>query len=287
LLPRTSHSGLLWDSAIPSRRQFLLGCLGLGAAVAAPIGWYGGVYEPNDIEVTRRAMAIRNLPAHLDQTTAVQISDLHLNQTDGIHTKMIDLIKTENPHFVFFTGDLINESAAIGHAVDIFREIRPVGGTWAVVGNSDRSSDAVDSLQTQLKSVGVRYLVNASAQIETGLWLVGVDDPSAFLSDVGAAIQDVPSDAPRILLGHSPDIVDQLNGARFDLMLAGHTHGGQVNLPFFDGAWMLNGPSSKYVKGLYNVHGSPLYVNRGIGTAKVPIRLGARPEITHFTFHAA
>ena len=276
-----------WDSEMPSRRQFLLGCLGVGVAVAAPVGWYGGIYEPNDIEVTRRTLAIRNLPTRLDGTTAVQISDIHLNGTDAIHSKMIDLIKAENPHYVFFTGDLINESAAIGHAVDIFREIQPAGGVWSVVGNSDRSSNAVDSLQAQLKSVGVRYLINANAEIEAGLWLVGVDDPSAYIADVGVAIQGVPADAPRILLGHSPDIVDQLNGARFDLMLAGHTHGGQVNLPFFDGAWMLNGPSSRYVKGLYNVNGSPLYVNRGIGTAKLPIRLGARPEITHFTFHAA
>lgn len=272
---------------MPSRRQFLLGGLSAALAVAAPVGWYGGIYEPNDIEVTRRTMAIRNLTPSLDGTTAVQISDLHLHEADATHTRMIDLIKQAKPQYVFFSGDLINESRAIGDAVDIFRAIQPPGGIWAVVGNSDRTSGAVDSLQAELKTVGVHYLVNASAQIGAGLWLAGVDDPSAYLSDVGSALQDVPGDAPRILLAHSPDIVDQLNGANFDLMLAGHTHGGQVNLPFFNGAWLLNGPSGTYVNGLYSAHGSPLYVNRGIGTAKIPIRLGARPEITHFTFHAA
>jgi len=272
---------------MPSRRQFLLGCLGVGAVVATPVGWYGGIYEVNDIEVTRRSVALRNLPSRLDGVTAVQISDLHLNEADDLHTRMVQLIKQEKPHWVFFTGDLVNDSSAIGHATDIFHQIQPPGGTWAVIGNSDRSADAVDALQSQLKSAGVSYLVNANAQIESGLWLIGVDDPSAYVSDVGGALQDVPSNAPKILLGHSPDIVDQLDGARFDLILAGHTHGGQVNLPFFDGAWMLNGPSSQYVKGLYDVHGSPMYVNRGIGTAKIPIRLGARPEITVFTFHAA
>lgn len=272
---------------MPSRRKFLGGCLAGGAAIAAPLGWYGGIYETSDFEVTRRTMPIRNLPSRLDGTTAIQISDLHLNEASSSHSRMIDLIKNESPHFVFFTGDLINEPAAIGHAVDIFRGIQPPGGTWAVIGNSDRSADAVDSMQSQLKAVGVQYLANASAQIEAGLWVSGVDDPSAYLSDVTQALQDVPAGAPRILLAHSPDIVDQLEGATFDLMLAGHTHGGQVNLPFFDGAWLLPGPSSKYVRGLYSVHGSPLYVNRGIGTAKLPVRLGARPEITHFTFHAA
>ena len=272
---------------MPSRRQFLGGCLVGAAAVALPLGWYGGVYETSDFEVIRRSMAIRNLPSRLDGTTAIQISDFHLHEADATHTKMINLIKQENPHYVFFTGDLVNEPAAIGHAVDIFRGIQPPGGSWAVVGNSDRSADSVDSLRSQLQSVGVRYLINASTQIEAGLWLAGVDDPSAYISDVKQAVQDIPAGAPRILLAHSPDVVDQLEGESFDLMLAGHTHGGQINLGIFDGASILPGPSSTYVSGMYTVHGSPLYVNRGIGTAKLPIRLGARPEITHFTFHAA
>ena len=272
---------------MPNRRQFLLGCLGVGVAVAAPVGWYGGIYEPNDIEVTKRTIKIRNLPLALNGSTAIQISDLHLQAGDNNHGRMVELINQENPHFVFFTGDLINEAGAIGDAVDIFRNIHAPGGKWAVVGNSDRSSEAVDSLRSHLKAVEVNYLVNASAQLEGGLWLVGVDDPSAYISDVHTAVQDVPAGAPRILLAHSPDIVDQLEGASFDLMLAGHTHGGQIDLPFFNGAWMLNGPSSHYIEGLYEAHGSPLYVNRGIGTAKIPIRLGSRPEITKFTFNAA
>lgn len=252
-----------------------------------PVGWYGGIYETDDFEVTRRSMAIKNLPSRLDGTTAVQVSDFHLHEADDTHIKMIDLIKKENPHYVFFTGDLVNDSSAVGHAVDIFRSIQPPGGSWAVVGNSDRSADSVDSLKSQLRSVGVRYLINESAEVEAGLWLAGVDDPSAYISDVKQAVQEIPAGAPRILLAHSPDVVDQLEGESFDLMLAGHTHGGQINLGIFDGASILPGPSSTYVSGMYTVHGSPLYVNRGIGTAKLPIRLGARPEITHFTFHAA
>jgi predicted MPP superfamily phosphohydrolase len=273
---------------MPSRRQFLLGCLGAGVAAAAPVAWYGGIYEPNDIEVTRRTMTIRNLPSRLDATTAIQISDLHLHEADARHSRMVDLIRKENAHFVFFTGDLINEQGAIGLAVDIFRNIQPPGGSWAVIGNSDRTAGAVDFMQAQLRSAKVRYLVNANTQIESGLWLVGVDDPSDYASaDVGSALQGVPAGAPTILLAHSPDIVDQLNGARFDYMLAGHTHGGQVNLPLFSGAWLHDGPAREYVEGLYDVSGTPLYVNRGIGMSRLPLRIGSRPEITHFTFHAA
>lgn len=254
--------------------------------MAVPVGWYG-VYETNDFEVTRRMISIRNLPSRLQGRTAVQISDLHLHEADSTHTRMIDLIKQEAPDYVFFTGDLVNDRSAVGHAVDIFRGIKPPGGSWAVVGNSDRSADSVDSLKSQLQSVGVRYLVDESAEIEAGFWLAGVNDPSAYVSDVKKAVQDIPLNAPRILLAHSPDVVDQLEGSSFDLMLAGHTHGGQINLGPVNGASILPGPSSQYVSGMYTVHGSPLYVNRGIGTAKLPIRLGARPEITHFTFNAA
>src|SRR5207245_465315 len=91
----TWRSDQPWGSAMPSRRKFLLGCLGAGAAIAAPVGWYGGVYEPNDIEVTRRTMAIRNLPPRLSGTTAVQISDFHLHEADETHALMIELIKKE------------------------------------------------------------------------------------------------------------------------------------------------------------------------------------------------
>jgi uncharacterized protein len=139
-----------------------------------------------------------------------------------------------------------------------------------------------------LAAAKVRFLVNESAELEAGLWIVGVDDPASSMDDLSTALQGVPSGAPRVLLAHAPDIVDSIVDApASDLILVGHTHGGQVNLPLFNGAWLHQGASAEYVRGLYQVHGSPMYVNRGIGTTSVPIRIGSRPEITHFTFHAA
>ena len=270
---------------MPSRRHFLLGCVAAGAALSAPVGWYGGVYEPNAIEVTHRAIAIRNLPARLAGRTAIQISDLHLHRGDS-HRQLIDLVKKERADYLFFTGDLVNEAAALGEAEDLFAGIEAPGGRWAVIGNSDRSS-GVDQILKDRFGYRLRYLVNDAAEIEAGLWLVGVNDSSNYMSDVPAALAGVPAAAPRILLAHSPDIADQMEGARFDLVLAGHTHGGQVRLPVFDGAWLHEGLSSRYVEGFYAIHGAPLYVNRGIGTSRIPLRIFARPEITHFTFHAA
>ena len=251
------------------------------------MAWYGGVYEPGDIEVVRRTASIRNLPSRLEGLTAVQISDLHLRAASDEHQHMVNMIQSLKPDVIFFTGDLVDDVSAIGSSIDIFRQLEASRGIWAVPGNWDHTADAVGVMQVELSSAKVRFLVNQSAELEAGLWIVGVDDPATSRDDVSAALDRVPGSASRILLAHAPDIADSIvDQPRFDLILVGHTHGGQVNLPLFSGAWLHHGASAEYVRGLYHVHGSPLYVNRGIGTTTLPIRIGSRPEITHFTFHA-
>jgi uncharacterized protein len=273
---------------VPSRRQFLAGCLGVAAAAVTPVAWYGGVYEPGDIEVVRRTARIRNLPSRLNGLTAVQISDLHLHHAADAHQHMVDMIKSLKPDVVFFTGDLVDERSAIGEALDIFRQLQPPRGIWAVPGNWDHTADAVEALNAEMGAAKVRFLINQSAELDAGLWIVGVDDPASSMDEVSTALEGVPDGAPRLLLAHAPDIADNIVDAPpFDLILVGHTHGGQVNLPLFNGTWLHHGASAEYVRGLYQAHGSPMYVNRGIGMTAVPIRIGSRPEITHFTFNAA
>ena len=270
-----------------TRRGFLLGAIGVGVA-ATPAAWYGAVYEPKDIEIVRRRVMIPKLPSKLQGMTAVQISDLHLKGGGDIKSEIVDKVRGLKPGMIFFTGDLIDNQSAMGDAVDIFRSWDPPGGIWAVPGNWDHTAteDHVDILESRLKDAKVQMLQNKSAQLETGLWIAGVDDPSGWHDDMAEAIRDIPTGSARILLAHSPDVVHGIEDAKFGLILAGHTHGGQVNLPFFSGAWLKDGPARDYVQGMYSVNGSPLYVNRGIGTTTLPIRIGARPEITHFTFDA-
>jgi predicted MPP superfamily phosphohydrolase len=123
--------------------------------------------------------------------------------------------------------------------------------------------------------------------VEDGFWIVGVDDPTGRFDDLRGALDGVPDGATRILLGHSPDIVERIAHSPFDLVLVGHTHGGQVNLPLLKDVWLSDDAARRYSAGLYAVGGSQLYVNRGIGTFPLPIRIGSRPEVTHLTFHAA
>jgi predicted MPP superfamily phosphohydrolase len=271
---------------VPSRRQFLLGCLSAGA-LATPVGWYGTVYEPNDIEVVRRSVSIRNLPSKLSGLTAVQISDLHVRTIADVHLRMADMVRQLKPDLVLVTGDLVDQASAVGDVVELLKSFQPPRGVWVVPGNWDHTADAVDAMTSALVSTGVTLLVNDSAQLDEGLWIIGVDDPASWLDHVPEAARHVPAGAARIMLAHSPDIADRINNVPVDLIVVGHTHGGQINLPIVSGAWLHHGLSAKYIHGMYQLEGARMYVNRGIGTTTLPVRIGARPEITHFTFHGA
>src|SRR3984893_2439141 len=186
-----------------TRRGFLIGAIGVCVA-ATPLGLYSAVYEPNDIEITRRSIRIAKLPSSLEGMTAVQISDLHLKGDGNTHARMVEMVHSLKPDAIFFTGDLVDSPSAVNDAVDVFRSWQPPLGTLAVPGNWDHQAEAVDLLSGRLKAAKVRLLVNESAQLASGLWIAGVDDPSSAFQDLGAAIADIPTGAPRILLAHSP-----------------------------------------------------------------------------------
>jgi len=266
-----------------SRRRFLFGGLA-AAAVVGPLGWFGAARETTDVEVVRRVVRIPGLPGRLDGLTAVQISDLHLGEIGEVHHRMVRAVQALDPELVVVTGDLVDDEDMAGAANDLLKRLRPPRGIWAVPGNWDHGAAAVSTLQRELQPANVRFLINAHARIDDGFWIVGVDDPATGHDELPRAVAGVPAGAPRILLAHSPHIVQAVRQTPFDLILVGHTHGGQVNLPLINGVWLHQRPTRRYLQGFYDVQGSPLYVNRGIGTTTVPVRIGARPEVTHFTF---
>lgn len=268
-----------------TRRSFAVGCVGLCAA-ATPLGWYSAKYEPAELEVTHREVTMRRLPARLDGLTVAQVSDLHLTHPGSVHLRMADSLRSLKPDLIFVTGDLVDNKSAVGDLVGLLGTFSAPLGVWAVPGNWDHTGEAISDLTTALPTVGVRFLLNESAQLEDGVWIVGVDDPATGNDDLDAALSAVPNGAHRLLLAHSPDIVPALAQTTFDLVLCGHTHGGQVSLPFLNGAWLKDGPARDYVQGFYKVHGSTMYVNRGIGTTTLPIRMACRPELTVFKLHA-
>jgi predicted MPP superfamily phosphohydrolase len=257
-----------------------------GAALA-PIGAYGTIYERDDIEIVRHAVKVSRLPAQLDGLKVVQLSDLHVAEISRVHHRMLDLVRGIAPDVVVVTGDLVDVDTAVDNAADLIGSIAPARGAFAVPGDRDHLAEAIYPLSQALAARNGHLLVNRSVQLDDRLWIVGVDDPSGRNDDLTGALQNVSDDAVRILLAHSPHITQRLGGARFDLVLAGHTHGGQVNLPLLRNNWLRDDVARRYAAGAYRLDGSTLYVNRGVGTFYLPVRIGARPEITLFSLHAA
>jgi predicted MPP superfamily phosphohydrolase len=155
------------------------------------------------------------------------------------------------------------------------------------MGNHDSILGA-PTIRPILAAVGIPLLVNQHVAIERAgqrLWLCGIHDPVTHIPDLESAIPEKP-DGPVLLMSHGPDYADEVlahpRGALVDLMLAGHSHGGQVRLPIVGALHCVDG-GRKYVQGLFRLGQMQLYVNRGIGTVGLPFRLNCPPEITSFT----
>ncbi len=166
---------------------------------------------------------------------------------------------------------------------------------YAVLGNHDIMVNGARVTEA-LEAHGITVLNNANLPIERGgrrFWLAGVRDPSSGVSQAEVAISETIRNQPKepvILLCHAPDYADQLLvgpvGGAVSLMICGHTHGGQVRLPFV-GPVILPSMGKKYVQGWFRLGQMQLYVNRGLGTVGVPFRLNCPPEISLFTLRMA
>jgi predicted MPP superfamily phosphohydrolase len=164
------------------------------------------------------------------------------------------------------------------------RQMRAPYGLCAVLGNHDVKSDP-NLVEGLLRAVGIQVLANQSVPIEGNgarFWLSGVNDPLEGKPDLAQTLHSVPSDEATILLAHEPDYADHVVRYPVDLQLSGHTHGGQIRVPFLPPGY-LPPMGRKYVWGLYKIGGLTLYTNRGLGTVNVPVRMNCPPEITLLT----
>jgi len=156
-----------------------------------------------------------------------------------------------------------------------------------VLGNHDRDSDPA-FISECLQARGIPVLRNSSRAIEVSgsrLWLAGVDDTVVGKPDLNLTLKSIPASEPVIMLAHEPDYADAVKTYPVDLQLSGHSHGGQVRLPFV-GALYLPWGAKKYPRGMYRLRQLTLYTNIGLGTIRVPMRINCRPEITLFTLRA-
>ena len=236
-------------------------------AVVGDAGWI----EPQWIKI-RRLRLTDSQPAH----RFVHFSDLH-HKGDRAHSQsVVDLINSLKPDFVCFTGDIMEEAKFLPEALEILSGVQ--APMYGVPGNHDYWSRApFDGMIKCFAATGGAWLVNEQSVIADGaINLIGLAKFGRHSSP--------PSVRPgmkNILLMHYPAWVKQLDDGPFDLILAGHSHGGQVRIPFY-GPIIVPFGVDEYDLGLFETAVGPLYVNPGIGWFPVPVRFNCRPEITVF-----
>ncbi|MEO5718351.1 MAG: metallophosphoesterase [Chthoniobacterales bacterium] len=246
-----------------SRRQFL----GLGlVALPAAAGIDGRFAEPTWLRVTQ--LDLQPEPT----CRLVQFSDFHYKGDADYAASVVRKINHLAPEFVCFTGDLVEDKRFAPAALDFIRQVeRPVYGC---PGNWDYGSGAdFGEYEKAFRATGGAWLEDRSLVL-----------PGKNVELIGMGLRGVhrleEAKAPRrLLLIHYPTQADRLEGRRYDLILAGHSHGGQVRIPFY-GALVLPYGVGRYQKGRYESLGGPLYVNVGIGTYMYPVRFNCRPELT-------
>jgi hypothetical protein len=275
-----------------TRRRFLLG----STAAAAGLALYSGEIARHEISVVTRPIAIDNLPAAFHNFRIVQISDIHYDEftEPSFVDRVIRHVNALAPDLVALTGDFISfgplprtfTMGAMGRCAAALSRIA-CPQRFAVMGNHDSVLGA-PTIRPILAEVGIPLLVNEFAPIERAgqrLWLCGIHDPCTHTPNLHTAIPERP-DGPVLLLSHGPDYADTVvthpRGRFVDLMISGHTHGGQVRLPLLPPLHLPPG-GQEYIQGLFRFDHLQLYVNRGIGTTGVPFRLNCPPEITLFT----
>ena len=279
-----------------SRRDFLHGtgvwALRLGVAGVAGAG-YTRTVEPAWIDIHPVALTLPRLAAPFHGYRLVQISDIHMGDwmTRARLDEVVAAVNAQAPDLIAITGDFATHPAP-DLAPDLIAplgRLRARDGVVAVLGNHDYVRGAATVIRQVLQASGIANLDNrAVTRARQGalLHIAGVDDIWHQQDRLDTVLARLPRAGAAILLAHEPDFADTTAASgRFDLQLSGHSHGGQVVIPFVRPT-QLPPLGRKYYSGRYQVGTLIQYTNRGVGMVPPHVRFNCRPEITVFTLHS-
>ena len=263
---------------------------GLGAAAAALLGW--GWFEAGWVRLRTVDVKLDGLAPELDGLRVAHLSDFHLGVPSGSARaveRAVTWVEERRPDLVLLTGDLLTHPRGEPKLRELLRRLGP--RTYAVLGNHD-FGDARDPLAapSRLEDLAPAHLLrDDSVELELRgrrVQLVGID-PVSYRSGQADPEGRADDDADvRILLCHYPHVFDRVRPGRYQLVLAGHLHDGQIAIPYGRGKLRLAHANWRYTKGLYRRGGSVLHVSPGLGTTFVPFRFFARPEATELVLRA-
>jgi predicted MPP superfamily phosphohydrolase len=271
-----------------SRRMFLkmaggvLALVGTGGLTDA----YAWNVEPQLLVVEEVHVSLPRLPQAFDGLVIGFLSDFHVNgpSSPALTARAAEMLMAYKPDLVALGGDFITRSADdAASCVDALAQLRAPLGVFGILGNHDYWAGDTERTVATLTRGGIRILRNESIPIGTDrspLFLIGLDDLWEKHADLPRALSGVPRDVCKILLVHEPDFADEAAKAEIALQLSGHSHGGQVRLPFF-GAPILPYLATKYPIGLQRAGPfTQVYTTRGIGLINPAIRFNCPPEVT-------
>ncbi len=254
---------------------------------------YARNIEPDLIEIKAVNLTLPRLSAAFDGYKLAQISDIHMGtgMTQERLERIVEMINEQQPDSIAVTGDFVTHGDISRHIpalTEPLSKLTPKDVTVAVLGNHDHWTSA-ERIQQVIRDSGMIELSNDVFTLQRGgesLHFGGVDSYWEHLDRVDDVVAKLPADGAAILLAHEPDFADISSPTgRFDLQISGHSHGGQIILPFF-GPPVVPRLGRKYPIGQYQVGNMIQYTNRGVGTILPAVRFNCRPEITVFTLHS-
>jgi predicted MPP superfamily phosphohydrolase len=256
-------------------------------------GVWGFFIEPNRLVVNQETISLAGWPASLDNLKVAVLSDLHVG-SPYIDAQKLQLIVSKvnelQPDLIVILGDFVIQNVWGGKFVEPefiaenLKGLRARYGVFAVLGNHDWWFDGIRVMRA-LESVGISVLENDVAQIELSgqaIWLVGLGDLWTRKPDIEGTLAKITDTNPVIVLTHNPDLFPKIP-SRVILTLAGHTHGGQVNLPFVGRLKVPSDYGQRYAAGHIIENNQHLFVTTGIGTSIIPVRFRVPPEIVLLT----
>lgn len=279
---------LLWRRAPrfdPVRRS-VLQAAGVAVCLVPVVATGFGIVRRNRFRVSEVSIPIPNLPPDLDGLRMVQISDIHLSEFLNARelAAAIDMANETRANLALITGDLITRR---GDPLDIclrqLARVRADAGVLGCLGNHEIYAEAEDYVTAQGRRIGIQFLRRESKLLRFGnatINFAGVDYQRMHSAYLAGAERLIVPGAINIMLSHNPDVFPVAAAQGYDLTIAGHTHGGQVDVEILHQHVNVARYFTPYVRGLYRRNNSSVYVSSGLGTIGVPVRIGAPPEIS-------
>jgi predicted MPP superfamily phosphohydrolase len=246
------------------------------------------LYESRKVEFDYYTVPIAQLPAELENLRIAVLSDIHYSpqMEESFLDRIISCINEEHPDMVLITGDLASfHTQWVLQIPDILQKLSSRYGTYVVPGNHDHCYGR-QALMKNLQSVGITVLKNQHVSVgskECSIQLIGIDDPATYRDETEEVLEKLPREGMRILMCHSPDGIRPAIREKVPLILTGHTHGGQIRLPFIGALFLPTREEREFDKGWFRQSQSWIYVSRGLGNAGFPVRLFCPREVAMVT----